>query len=270
MPETQAGWGTLEKSEILSNGGPCSLLFWDILMRRRLRRVISTRWPVDVEELTLAGDDVALSARFQWGEEALVDEDGYIAMLALEHGELTVRIAAASDEAAKEAVKTLTETYPRSEPAELDIPITFWSYSPHGPRASNRRIAAADWDTIADNYTRSTRDALAAMMEGFQPAHGGQLVLWQGPAGTGKTWALRALAWEWRSWAEFHYIVDPDQLFGDHADYLIDVLLSEPLNRTAAEVATRRNGGVSSSSKTPASSSRRTRRSAPARPCRGS
>ena len=33
-----------------------------------------------------------------------------------------------------------------------------------------------------------------------------------------------ALAWEWRDWCEFHYIVDPDSFFGEHADYLMSVL----------------------------------------------
>ena len=62
-------------------------------------------------------------------------------------------------------------------------------------------------------------------MSGFQPARGGQLLLWHGRAGTGKTFGLRALAWEWRDWCEFHYIVDPDSFFGQHADYLMNVLL---------------------------------------------
>jgi len=61
-------------------------------------------------------------------------------------------------------------------------------------------------------------------MRNFTPAHGGQLILWHGEAGTGKTFALRALAWEWRDWCELQYIVDPDSFFGEHADYLMSVL----------------------------------------------
>jgi hypothetical protein len=61
-------------------------------------------------------------------------------------------------------------------------------------------------------------------MREFRPAHGGQLILWHGEAGSGKTFALRALAWEWRDWCEFKYIVDPDSFFGEHADYLMQVL----------------------------------------------
>jgi hypothetical protein len=69
-------------------------------------------------------------------------------------------------------------------------------------------------------------EAIDALLERLlHPAHGGQLVLWHGMAGTAKTFGLRALAWEWREWCDFHYIVDPDTFFGQHADYLMSVLL---------------------------------------------
>ena len=62
-------------------------------------------------------------------------------------------------------------------------------------------------------------------MGDFRPAHGGQLLLWHGAVGTGKTFALRALAWEWRDWCQLDYVVDPDTFFGEHADYLMSVLM---------------------------------------------
>jgi hypothetical protein len=60
-----------------------------------------------------------------------------------------------------------------------------------------------------------------------RPALGGQLVLWYGVPGTGKTWAIRALASEWRQWCQLEYITDPDKLFGN-ASYLTQVLLEQP------------------------------------------
>jgi hypothetical protein len=107
------------------------------------------------------------------------------------------------------------------------VPVTFWTYGPQGPQPSWRSIAVPGWDEIEPNYRTGTRDALTTIMRGFKPAHGGQLILWHGPAGTGKTFALRALAWEWRDWCEFSYIVDPDAFFGQHADYLMSVLLND-------------------------------------------
>src|SRR5260370_25631850 len=52
----------------------------------------------------------------------------------------------------------------------------------------------------------------------------GQLRLWHGEPGTGKTWAIRALAWAWKSWCRFEYVIDPDQLL-ERGDYLMEVLV---------------------------------------------
>ena len=85
-------------------------------------------------------------------------------------------------------------------------------------------------------------------MQGFRPAHGGQLVLWHGDAGTGKTFALRALAWEWRNWCSLHYIVDPDSFFGQHADYLMNVLMQpgwEAMGAMQSQGWTAYGGGTS-------------------------
>ena len=62
-------------------------------------------------------------------------------------------------------------------------------------------------------------------MHGFRPAHGGQLVLWHGEAGTGKTFALRALAWEWRDWCSSTTSSTRTRSSAQHADYLMGVLL---------------------------------------------
>ena len=91
------------------------------------------------------------------------------------------------------------------------------------------------WEEIDGNYSAATREQLTSLMRDFQPARGGQLLLWHGEAGTGKTFALRALAWEWRSWCQIHYIVDPDSFFGEHADYLMSVLLEPPFPMMVGE-----------------------------------
>ena len=39
-----------------------------------------------------------------------------------------------------------------------------------------------------------------------------------------KTWAIRALAWAWKSWCRFEYVIDPEQLL-ERGDYLMEVLL---------------------------------------------
>ncbi|MDQ2761287.1 MAG: AAA family ATPase [Actinomycetota bacterium] len=63
-------------------------------------------------------------------------------------------------------------------------------------------------------------------MEGIEPGEGGKLLLWHGEPGTGKSYALRTLAWEWRRWCDFHYVIDPEVLLGQ-SSYLVRVLLND-------------------------------------------
>jgi hypothetical protein len=72
-----------------------------------------------------------------------------------------------------------------------------------------------------------THAALDYVMQAFRPDGSGQLLLWDGPPGTGKTSALRALIWQWRAWCAAEYIVDPEVLFGAQPGYLVSVLLHD-------------------------------------------
>lgn len=107
-----------------------------------------------------------------------------------------------------------------------EIPCHFWRYSTDsGPKRSRRNLDATSWDEIRGNYPHA--DGLEHLMTDFRPGVGGQLILWHGNAGVGKTTALRALACEWRGWCELHYIVDPDTFFGASADYMMKVLVED-------------------------------------------
>jgi hypothetical protein len=146
--------------------------------------------------------------------------------LALSGSWLHAQAAASTEERAAETIEELRQLFPLPDPSSShEVPVTFWTYTPHGPMPSMRTIAVPEWPEIRENYAARTREQLEAVMHHFKPAHGGQLILWHGTAGTGKTFALRALAWEWREWCQLHYVVDPDTFFGQHADYLMNVLM---------------------------------------------
>jgi MoxR-like ATPase len=49
-----------------------------------------------------------------------------------------------------------------------------------------------------NNYSSRTSEAIGGLLTGFKPTAGGRLLLWHGRPGTGKTFAIRALAWEWK------------------------------------------------------------------------
>jgi hypothetical protein len=182
-------------------------------------------WATSARELPDLGEPL-FHAEAEVGASAVLEVDDVLLSMSLYSGRFYVEAAAGSREPIAAVLKRLRELLPAPDPSSAhEVTVTFWTYGPHGPMPSWRSIAVPSWDEIRDNYAARTRKGLDGLMDDWQPAHGGQLVLWHGLAGTGKTFGLRALAWQWRDWCDFHYIVDPDTFFGQHADYLMSVLL---------------------------------------------
>lgn len=130
-------------------------------------------------------------------------------------------------EEARRIVEMIRAAVPETEAKQDELRVAFWGMGPHGASANLRVLSAPTWDDVSKNYTGQTGTALAHMTAmRFDANSGGKLILWSGVPGVGKTTALRALAQEWRAWAEIHYIIDPEKFFGD-ATYMQQVLLSD-------------------------------------------
>lgn len=144
----------------------------------------------------------------------------------LHAGFITVKAAARNSDEAEAAIEAVKNLFPEAEVPDEKVHITFWSYSPQGPQSIGRQIDAPSWTEVSDNYGEDARKELARLVSPhFNPGFGGQLILWSGPPGTGKTSALRAVAQEWKKWAEVHYVVDPEKFFGEHSDYMMSVMM---------------------------------------------
>lgn len=200
-------------------------LFLERAVARGFKEMRGDAWPTAEASLATLGEPLARIEHRRL-QSAVYEQDGILYQVTIGGAHLQVVAAAQSTVVLDELFRDLREKFRPPDPSSAhEVPVTFWTYSPHGPQPSWRSIGVPSWDEIAPNYSSPTREQLGRIMRGFQPAHGGQLILWHGEAGTGKTFALRALAWEWRDWCQFHYIVDPDSFFGQHADYLMSVLM---------------------------------------------
>lgn len=200
-------------------------LFDSYVLQRRDRELRREGWATSKRELPELGE-VLLRNKMEGAESVLLRAGEVLLQINLYSGMVHVQAAAATAASIESVIARLREELPAPDPSSAhEVTVTFWTYGPQGPMPSWRSIAVPSWDEIRENYAATTRAGLENLMHGFQPAHGVQLVLWHGVAGTGKTFGLRALAWEWREWCDFHYIVDPDTFFGEHADYLMSVLL---------------------------------------------
>jgi hypothetical protein len=153
--------------------------------------------------------------------ERVVRLDRAVCHLILNERSLVVRAAAQDVADAEAALRTIADALPEVDSADRDVPARFWWWAPNVPRDLARMLPSPPWSEIESNYVAETGAQLAAMSRWRQqPPHGGRLLLWHGEPGTGKTSAIRSLTGEWRSWAEFQFITDPEE-FLSNPGYLL-------------------------------------------------
>lgn len=209
----------------LTQGTLAERKFLSLAIAANHDEIVSDRWPCESAGL---GD--ITGTLFRDGESAVVcSPDGVLSLVSLSWGWLRIQVASDDRAAASAMCGAFRMQYPASylNSSEGQVPITFWTLGKHGPESRLRKIESAQWDGIEHNYTAAVRTELADLMSWNEPKRDGQLILWQGEPGTGKSWALRALASAWSNWAEFHYITDPDAFFVKDPSYMIGVLLSD-------------------------------------------
>ena len=208
--------------------------FARLVVERQLPHLRSSSWPTETTRLDEVLDRMITTQQSRWRKTAILDLSDAVGCPCLAHVVLQNQyvifdIAAAELGAFSAARDVMRSWFPVSEPeARQQIGVTFWSLGQHGARRIGRQIDVPSWGEIGENYPLAVRPRLGGLMGGtFEPGVGGRLILWHGEPGTGKTYALRALGWEWRSWCDLHYVTDPETFFGSSPSYMLDVLLDE-------------------------------------------
>jgi ATPase family associated with various cellular activities (AAA)/Domain of unknown function (DUF5925) len=185
-------------------------------------------------DTTAAGIDELLdcathSSKDERGSAALLDmeaETGCFALVWVGSGAAAVHLAGGTVEALTAGESLLRLRLPaRVATEDQTIPVAFWSDGRLGPSETSRSIAVPAWADIRGNYPARVATELEPLMSPeYRPSGRGQLILWYGEPGTGKTYGLRALGWQWRKWCAFHYITDPEMFFG-RPEYMLQVIL---------------------------------------------
>lgn len=210
--------------------GAADAVWWSQVVTNGFRHIETKSWETEAE---FDRDELSgvVEHTFGWASMTAYlvryqEVDAFAKVELRRSGDVTLTVAGADTAAAATAIADVLRVLPpyKNDGEELLVNFGFWCLSHNGPQRITRRVSAHAWAGIRDNYP--VRDDVDGIMtSGHRPSDGGQLLLWHGPPGTGKTHAIRALAWEWRNWCQFEYITDPEVFFGDRAAYMIQVLI---------------------------------------------
>lgn len=96
-------------------------------------------------------------------------------------------------------------------------------------------LVAPTWDEIRLNYPSAVRQQLEPLMCPPKSAEAGRIIVFNGAAGTGKTYAVRALARAWSSELLPFCVVDPEMFFSN-PKYLLSLLRSGTPDAIMAEL----------------------------------
>ena len=186
-------------------------------------------WRTHVQQLDGLAD-VALSYSGSNGDRAAtLDRTTSLAICGLDrHGRVDVWLAAVDE---RSVVRLLEEIRMALTPVEVpenhEVAVRFWTMGSHRPDSVVRNVLVPTWNEVRHNYAASVTDVLDGLMARTEPPSGGQLMLWHGPPGTGKTHAIRGLVRQWRDWVRPEYVVDPEAFFGGSASYIMSMLLGD-------------------------------------------
>lgn len=203
-------------------------LHWaNTVMAKALPYTRLASWPTSAESLTLPSGSRRLhSTLTDRSEQAVFSHggDGTLHFVKLAGGRLHASLSGQHSDDLADTLSALREAVPPSESRDDAVQVTFWTWAGTYASARSRMIEVPSWDEIRGNYSHTVAEGIDFLTSSaFSPGADGRVLLWHGPPGTGKTWALRALASEWRDWCDVHYISDPETLFGAQASYLMEV-----------------------------------------------
>jgi Domain of unknown function (DUF5925)/ATPase family associated with various cellular activities (AAA) len=203
------------------------LRYTEVVLERGHAHLRALRFATEARLDALVSDALASSRGLYRQTAAFELGPGATAHVSVSGGVLSAELAASDLDGLDAAEEWVRGAFPQLVQDEArSVSVRFWSTSSRGPRTFARTIAVPGWEEIDGNYPAAVRAGLERLLASPPRAAGGQLILWHGEPGTGKTHALRALGWEWREWCDLHYVTDPERFFGESA-YMLDVLLRD-------------------------------------------
>lgn len=172
------------------------------------------------------GSVLVMSHQAGWGSVEAFEGKGWFGVLTGEHGYWNFRVAAKTSKLASKVMQAVSSLVGEVSLDADEVSMAVWSEHPMGggvARWSTMKVGT--WGDVSQNYPAATRASLEHLASALPDKSDGGLVVFCGPAGTGKTRAIEALAAAWARDARLGVVVDSDRML-QSASYLADVLTS--------------------------------------------
>jgi hypothetical protein len=186
--------------------------------------------PDDDEFAALFGDEYTIVGGGQINDETVLVATSTTNDLrvSIDGRHVDIQVAASSFKIAREVGLGFKARFPSEEKRPDVLMVRTWYAGFQGVTSSYSDLILPSWDEIASNYPEPTRTQLSQLMALDPPSNNsleGKLILFHGPPGSGKTFAIRALLRSWCEWCAPELLIDPESAFGE-TRYLIQLLRS--------------------------------------------
>lgn len=155
---------------------------------------------------------------------ALPEDHGAIASIACTSAQIEVSVWSSSVETARDAMDLLAAQIPTEKPPDESNVATmrFWYEGKARPKSHTRLLECSPWKDVRPNYLPPVQHGIDEFLALERPDQYGRIIIWSGPPGTGKTWALRSVLLELAGRADIDVVTDPERFFRDpHYAYAV-------------------------------------------------
>jgi len=170
----------------------------------------------------LEGYKLLSSSTRDYSEFLVFRREDHVLFTELRRGYANIDVVS-RDLEAKRTLETLVE---RLKPYEFrnheddGVWADFAHLTDRGVSRHTQFLRCPSWADIRGNYAQAAQSRLEDILSMEKPWKTGRLIIWHGPPGTGKTYAIRALMMRWRDRFNYVVVTDPENLAKDPGYYL--------------------------------------------------
>jgi hypothetical protein len=198
----------------------------DFIPRSASSRGISLDPELTVEKMVslLEGYSLVWSESKDEVEELILTKEGTLVSAFARPGHVSLEVFSEKPDA-REVLGTLArrfEPFAFQNKEQNGVWAEFAHLARNGVSRNTEFLRCPPWEEIRENYAPPAREGLEKLFNVLKPWKRGRLIIWHGPPGTGKTYAIRALMMIWRKTFDFIVINDPENL-SSHPGYYYQV-----------------------------------------------